>query len=74
MTPEIAGRIHEIRMALLRGDLTEEEELNYCAEAVKLFADARGAVMANAQAKATKPKKAKVSADDLLNQVLGDSK
>lgn len=73
MTPLIAARIHEIRMALLRHDLPEEEELALCTEAVKLFAEARGATMTNAQAAATKKKKTKVTGVDLLNQALGAS-
>lgn len=79
MTPEIAARIQQIRLGLLSGDLTTEQEYALVAEGVALFREARGIVMEAAQEKVKKPKATKakpkaVSGDDLLNQVLGATK
>jgi hypothetical protein len=84
MSPEIAAKIQEIRLALLNGDLTEEQEMLLVAEGVKMYREARGVVMEMAMKKAKEPKstepkvrrmKTKAQAgEDLLKQVLGETK
>jgi hypothetical protein len=75
MTPEIAAKIHQIRMMIVRGEETKEA----VKEAIALYREARGFVAEATEVKvkkerAPKVKKQAITGDALLDQFIGKGK